>query len=1105
MKQRKWKQILSMGLSAALSITSCITADFWAADAALYTVAAAGLEGVENAELSGDPTIKGSQNMGEIQNDGKTTYWYANNAFYGMKRNGASGWENYDQDTWMLLDTDAIWKDEYLYTRFGTTGVQNGKLYGRGDVNTYQNTLSDENHYYQKILTYGEKLWTLLNTDFSEEEKSTIRPAQITTAQGYRTYEHPGPTMGQSYSKPLLGANAENILKNIYDCYKQAYEKSEGVDDSDVSLENGVNENGEYRTRSIGAAVKVVDSAYNNLSAKSDSALQITGNNIYTLTKAHMYAPNRREAETNRGAVKAVQQNLAKVQPKSEDSSQEDSYGRYIRSKFWTRDFAGLNTDNGYFVGYSIQENGDPGTGLNIADPGAFVPAINVDTKEIVMVRDALSDANTTPSADLGAVNLDNLNSDREFVLESSDLSIQTAIQGKSLTNVDAGKTYVIPYSGVATAAKASASQSNKLYVSAAIYDDKDVMQYYGVLGEVNADSGQVSLTIPADLDPNSTYKLAIFEEQRSGSFVQSMPTKRKDDSIASVTSFTTDYVSPMNVATFKVAGLSATAKEGAFLNEDSTYTKAQIAEMLEVAQNSVGELQADQYYILSKEEFDAMEDKSDEAIRNAVHLDSISTGNGSVEDGVQEIVVIQFLAEGLVASTEVSLPVVASEGADYEGVAAGEWYEAEKNGVTWRYKLNSNGKIAAMYTTEDVSAIVNEAGTLVIPSKLDDLAVIGIGGGNEKMPVIPRDSEVEFGEISLPTGLTAINDYAFFGVDQAAFSVRIPEKVKRIGSKAFAKSGIVRLQVQGMNGQIAFRAFAQTKSLTGASLTAGETGISIGKEAFDGSVLDTLTLKGTFAIGENAFRNNTELSEVSVPFGGTAAASAFAGCTKLQKIEWDMERLENDVFAGCADVGTLIFGSHVSRVAFRWDGGSSAVAARKIYVQNPETRFEIFKDLEGQVARAFGNSGMITIFYQGGDDLGENESPQDGILSLNAKTADQRGSTIGAAYYDYLQAFGPTIQIRFEETENQMEEVIKADNDEAGTEEAVQTGIEALYDGTVLVPGAPEKENLTVTQLFGNKEGEAYGKDDYYLIRTRDFNDISQEMSEELVASFAS
>ncbi len=68
-------------------------------------------------------------NFPDLDNTAKTVYYFGGNAFYGLERNGASFGENYDPDTWLLEDTDAMWDGQYLYSQYGDTGTLDQYVY----------------------------------------------------------------------------------------------------------------------------------------------------------------------------------------------------------------------------------------------------------------------------------------------------------------------------------------------------------------------------------------------------------------------------------------------------------------------------------------------------------------------------------------------------------------------------------------------------------------------------------------------------------------------------------------------------------------------------------------------------------------------------------------------------------------------------------------------------------------------------------------------------------------------------------------------------------------------------------------------------------------
>ena len=134
--------------------------------------------------------------------------------------------------------------------------------------------------------------------------------------------------------------------------------------------------------------------------------------------------------------------------------------------------------------------------------------------------------------------------------------------------------------------------------------------------------------------------------------------------------------------------------------------------------------------------------------------------------------------------------------------------------------------------------------------------------------------------KITIPDGITAINDYAFYGYANMT-GISIPTGVTSIGTSAFSGcSNLTGVSIPGSVTSIGDSAFSGCSSLTGVSISEGVA--SIGTYAFFGcSGLTGVSVpEGVTSIGDYAFRNCTSLTSVSLPESlSSAHLDAFKGC----------------------------------------------------------------------------------------------------------------------------------------------------------------------------------------------------------------------------------
>lgn len=700
--------------------------------------------------------------------------------------------------------------------------------------------------------------------------------------------------------------------------------------------------------------------------------------------------------------------------------------------------------------------------------------------------------ASVTPSSELASYNPNELGSDVVFSLESNALSLSTSIAGQKLNNVVSGQTYDIAYSGASTSGEAhNAAASANLYVSAAIYDENDTIVYYGQLAPVDSSgAGTVSLTIP-ELEAGKQYKLALFEEQINGAYNTTTPSGK------SITTYTTDYVSEMNVATFTLDSLSANVNDGAALTEETSYTVDDIANMITVTSASQGELVFGSSYTIKSVYGDATVDGT-----------TITTGDNGSKNAKELVFEVAYLDESMtvVPSTTVTFTVNSSSSVSddtYQGDQASDkdengfytWKDKTTN-ITWKYKTNDAGNITYLYTVNDPSPLIDAAGTLNLPKTVAGLTVIGIGGGTEDKPVVSM-GDGDWVSISFPETVTTINDYAFVKATQEQANIIIPKHITTIGAKSFYKSSIASVKVNGMTGTIGYLAFGNCVNLKNVNIKGAA--LTLAKEAFSGSGITELTVSGTVFIKENAFKNVTGITKLYLPNGVDVYANAFNGCTGIEVLESDMSILTNDSFAGCDSIHTLILNDNSVRVEYDWNGHTASID-RNIYVKNGNTLFQ-FYGKDSTYYSAYGTSGNVRVIYDEGVDEGTSLEPVDDILTAITKTLASHSSKY-KEYYEGQAAKVTYVYDGAKSTEQIMEDDAVGN---VNVSSEVQTGIEAIFDGTLLTTQAIDKEKVTVTSLFGNAEGMTYDGDHFYVIRSEEFNSLSRNggVTEEAVAAF--
>lgn len=496
------------------------------------------------------------------------------------------------------------------------------------------------------------------------------------------------------------------------------------------------------------------------------------------------------------------------------------------------------------------------------------------------------------------------------------------------------------------------------------------------------------------------------------------------------------------------------------------------------------------------------------------------------------------------------TLKVVANEIENESGFDSESWYQYTdtSTGIVWNYKLDANGDIIGLYTTSSVTKIIDGGLTLNIPSKVNGRTVIAIGGGTQDTPVV-KDSETGFTSISLPSTVETINDYAFYGT-QAKAAITIPSTVKAVGIKAFFNSAIKSVKISDMSGTIGSFAFANTPNITTVTIkgdtdgliissscfaNSGVTGatikgyVTLNKNSFkeceylttlnlNGNInvkeyaftecvsLANLTINGIVNIGSYAFNNDVALTSVYLPVGTILNANSFEGCTGITYLEADCDLVSNS-FNNCGNISTIILDEKCQAVSYDWEGSSSTVSNRVIYINNDELLLSFYGN-GSTYHSSFGSSGDIVVYVgnvSAADDGGSNTASDEGILTITPFSAyAHSGESDG--YGKYLKGTANSVTLY---AINSISKQLSDDNITTlkdATSSQIQTGIDAYYGGTILTTRDIDKDNMVVVPVYGSDEGSTpYTSSQFYVVRTTEFNteEAAGTVTEERISAY--
>ena len=555
----------------------------------------------------------------------------------------------------------------------------------------------------------------------------------------------------------------------------------------------------------------------------------------------------------------------------------------------------------------------------------------------------------------------------------------------------------------------------------------------------------------------------------------------------------------------------------------DSIYASSITASYEVTGTDIDANVNADDIYVIAASDWEGKEDKNNSGLVKEIKVPDDASGTFDYYVVIKD----STSAKGYWAA---KYTVDCSENST--GFDETIWYSHTEDGIEWNYKLDKSGNIIGLYTTSsNLSKIVDEGGILNIPAVVNGRTVVKIGGGTESTPVIPSTAQ-GWTRLSLPSSVTTLNDFAFYQTGANA-QITIPSSVTAIGIKAFYQSNIKGVKLSGMEGTVGSYAFGKTSNLKTISITGGDKGLEISSVSFADTGATDVTIKGNVTLNQKAFRGNTSLKSVAIDgnvnvgpgaFSGdlsitslningtvdideyafdgltslaglylpekvTLHSHSFEGLSSLTKLETETS-LPALSFSNSGKVNTLILGESVSSISHDWEGHTSSVSARTVYIKNADTILE-FYGKDGTYYSSMGSSGNVNVYVPSVQkDLGSSVSPDsNGILKINGDTARAHGE------YDLYEK-GTAQSVVFNGTVN-VSEQIKGDNvtsPKIDDDTKTQTGIEAYYNGTLLTTNPDgvkvtlDKDKMTVNRMYGSEEGDSYYADDFYVVKTSDY-----------------
>lgn len=177
--------------------------------------------------------------------------------------------------------------------------------------------------------------------------------------------------------------------------------------------------------------------------------------------------------------------------------------------------------------------------------------------------------------------------------------------------------------------------------------------------------------------------------------------------------------------------------------------------------------------------------------------------------------------------------------------------------------------------------------------------------------------SETVIYEIIVPEGVEEIADGAFDGLTTLA-KITLPNSLRRIGSRAFAGTGLTQIKFTAEITEIGKSAFEECLNLKTVAMAKGEP--EIGPCAFmNCPILTQVQLpEGTKSIGDWAFKDCRKIRTMTIPNSVTSlGSSAFSGCHDLQslKLPEGLTEISDSLCQFCRSLKTVNIPKQVKRI----------------------------------------------------------------------------------------------------------------------------------------------------------------------------------------------
>jgi len=181
--------------------------------------------------------------------------------------------------------------------------------------------------------------------------------------------------------------------------------------------------------------------------------------------------------------------------------------------------------------------------------------------------------------------------------------------------------------------------------------------------------------------------------------------------------------------------------------------------------------------------------------------------------------------------------------------------------------------------------------------------------------------------DINIPSTHTIIDEYVFYGCSSLK-AIALPQTLKKIGTYAFASSGLESITIPAATNNINNYAFESCKSLAMFTAEDGSETLTLGSNGSSGMFADcplgevkigrNLVYETSSSYGYSPFYRNASLKKITLTDVPTEVFdNEFYGCTSLTDVSIGdgVTEIGDYAFSGCTSLDKFAFGENVTRI----------------------------------------------------------------------------------------------------------------------------------------------------------------------------------------------